>query len=81
LYLGDFRFRFAEKIQDFGRFAVNEFGSQFDGAVTIWIEPGEYATADAITSFEDVYSNAGVTQLACRGQSCHAAANHDYGRI
>jgi hypothetical protein len=42
---------------------------------------GEHATADAITSFEDVYSNASMTQLACRGQSSHAGANHDNGRI
>jgi hypothetical protein len=48
---------------------VNKFGSQFDGAVTIWVEVGEHATADAITSFDDVYSNAGATQLASRGQS------------
>ena len=60
---------------------MNEFGSQFYGTVTTWIEVGEHATADAITSFDDVHSHAGATQLACRGQSGHAGANHDYGRI
>jgi hypothetical protein len=81
LDLGYFRFRLTEKLPDFWRFTVNEFGSQFDGATTTWIEAGEHATADAITSFEDVHSNAGASQLACRGQPRHAGTNHDYGRI
>jgi hypothetical protein len=81
LDLADFRFCLTEKFPDFGRFTVNEFGSQFDGAVTTWIEVREHATADAITSFDDMHSNAGATQLACSGQSCHASANHDYGRM
>src|SRR6202040_333841 len=81
LDLGDFSFRLTEKFPGFWRLAVNEFGSQFNGAVTTGVEVGQHPTADTITSFDDVHSNAGAAQLACRGQSCYAGANHDYGRI
>lgn len=60
---------------------MNEFGSQFDGAVATLIGVSEHATSDAVASFNDLHRNAGATQLACGGQSRHAGANHDYGRI
>ena len=60
---------------------MNEFGSEFDGAVTAWIKVSEHATADAVTRLNDLHGNSGAAQLAGRGQSCHAGADHDYCRV
>ena len=60
---------------------MNEFSTEFNGTVAVWIEMGEHATADAIASLNDMYGDPGAAQLACRGQSSHAAADDNYRQV
>jgi hypothetical protein len=60
---------------------VNEFGAEFDGAFTSWIDVGKHAPANAIAGFQDLDSKTGVAQLARCGQSRHAGADDDHRRM
>ncbi len=61
----------------YGRQAVNEFGSQFDGERRLRIVNGEDASAWARTSFETTYGLAGPGEDSGGRKARHSSANDD----
>ena len=64
------------RIQRLRRFAVNEFGAELERHRRAWVVDRQHAAADPGTRFDDRDAQTGLRQVARRGESRGAGAEH-----